>query len=498
MDDERGSAAAAATEPHPVGVTLVARAARFTALAQVVSQGVRFAANIVLARLLIPADFGVVAIALVVVAFLDQLRDLGTGSALIQRPNVDQVLRNSVFVLNLAMGLTLAGGMYVLSGPLAGVLGNPEAAPVLHAFAGIAVVSSLGQIHHSLLRRDLRFGELAVSTTASAVVTAAVSITGAAFGLSYWALVLGVAAGECVDTALVWYFDRWRPTRSISLASLRSIWGYSRNLFMSNMLFFFFNQVDKIIISRFLGAAPLGLYTMAKSTALAPVSSVSSVVAEVTFPAFSRRQSDNAALRTGYLRSSQVVALVTFPALFGLAAVAEPLIHVLLGERWAAAVPIVVWLAPAAAVQSVVSSSAQLMLAKGRSDWSYRWGLVYTVVLTGLTLVAVEWGIVAVAAAYTVGNLVLAPFGLMLAFHLIEMRLRDFVRGLLAHVLITGVMAGAVVGATTLLGNAGASYLVELLVGVGVGVLVYGGLLLLVKPQGLSEATTLVRRKVHR
>ncbi|HMM93441.1 lipopolysaccharide biosynthesis protein [Phycicoccus sp.] len=497
MDEDVRSAGATAPEGHQVGVTIVARAARYTAMAQVVSQGVRFGANIVLARLLLPADFGVVAIALVVVAFLDQLRDLGTGSALIQRPQADQVLRNSVFALNLGMGLLLGAGMFFLAEPLASGLGNPQSTGVLQAFAGIAVISSLGQIHHSLLRRDLRFGELAVSTTVAAVVTAAVSITGAALGMSYWALVLGVAVGESVDTAFVWWFDRWRPTRTISAASLGSIWGYSRNLFLSNMLFFFFNQVDKLIISRFLGAAPLGLYTMAKSTALAPVSSVSSVVAEVTFPAFSRRQSDNVALRSGYLRSSQVVALVTFPALFGLAAVAEPLIHVLLGEKWVDAVPIVVWLAPAAAVQSVVGSSAQLLLAKGRSDWSYRWGLVYTVVLTGLTLLAVQWGIVAVAAAYTIGNLVLAPFGLMLAFHHIEMRLRDFLRGLLPHVLLTAVMTAAVVGATTLVRGAGASWLVELVVGVAVGLVVFGGLVLLVKPPGLAAATSLVRRKVH-
>ena len=192
MDDPKASAAV--TTAEDVTTTSVARHTRHTAASQGFTQAVRFATTIVLARLLTPDDFGVVAIALVVSMLLDQLKDLGTGAAIVQRDVVDDALVNAVFYLNLALGAVLAGTMFLTAGPLAGLLGNPDAEPALQAFAAITFVTSFGQIHHSLLRRQMRFFDLAVITTVTAAVTAAVSISTAFMGLNYWSIVLGTAA----------------------------------------------------------------------------------------------------------------------------------------------------------------------------------------------------------------------------------------------------------------------------------------------------------------
>lgn len=473
----------------------VARGTRHTAAAQIVTQVVRFATNVALARLLSPDDFGVVAIALVVTLLLDQLKDLGTGLAIIQRETVDERLLNSVFYLNLALGVLLAGGIYASAGTVAGLLGNPDAAPVLQAFSGVTLVTSLAQIHHSLLRRDLRFYELAIVASSTAVVTAVVSIVAAFMGLNYWALVVGTIAGAVFGTVMVWIYDRWRPSLMFDLASLRSIWGFSFNLFLSNVLTLFFTQVDKVIISHFLGSAALGTYTLAQRTVTSPVTAVSTVVAEVTFPAFSRRQTEHAALRSGFVRSSAVVALVTFPVLFGFAALASPAVAVVFGARWSDMVPVIWLLAPVAAIQSVTAASSQILLAKGRSDVVYRLGIVYCVVLTAAGLIGVQWGLVGVAAALGAAILLITPFALMLAFREIELRLRDYLRAFIPHLWITSAMMLAVIAATFGVREAAGPAWLELVVGMGVGVAVFLLILLRVRPPAWDDALRTLRER---
>jgi PST family polysaccharide transporter len=253
--------------------------------------------------------------------------------------------------------------------------------------------------------------------------------------------------------------------------------------------------VDKLIISHFLGAGPLGSYTLAQRTVSAPVAAVGSAVGEVAFPAFSRRQDDNVALRSGFVRSSRVIALVTFPATVGLAILAAPFVSVVFGSQWDAVAPVVSVLAPIAAIQSVTFNSSQLLLAKGRSDWSYRWGMVYCVVLTVFELVGVKWGLFGTAVGFAVGVATLTPFSLMLAFHQVEMRLRDYLVALWPQFWITTVMAGFVGLALVVARAAAWGDLAALVAGTTAGVVVYGVLLLVVRPAALEDAMAALPRR---
>lgn len=471
----------------------VAQGTRHTAVSQAVTQGVRFLTNIILARLLDPRDFGVVAIVVVVSLLLDQLRDVGTGAAIIQRPTVDDKLLNAVFYLNLALGTLLGAGLWAISDPLADLLGDGQSSPVMKAFAGIAIVGSLGQIHHSLLRRELRYYEIAVAAAVAAIVTALVSILFASLGTAYWALVIGNAAGALVGTVMVWVYDRWRPTLQFDLGSLRLIWNYSIHLFMSNVLFFFFTQIDKVIINQVVGGAGVGLYTMAQRTVQAPMMSLSNVVGEVTFPAFSRRQDDNAALRSGFIRSSSVVAFVTFPVMFGIAAVAPSLVPVVLGSKWVELVPLIWILAPVAAIQSVTSASSQLLLAKGRSDLSFRWGLLYSVVILAFELYAVRWGVNGVAAAFGAGIFLVTGPGLVLAFRPIGLSLTKFLRALWPQLWITAAMVCATLLTTFAVRNLDEPRWIELGLGILVGAAVYLSLAFKTRMSALHDIVRVIR-----
>lgn len=476
-----------------VDVGVVASSTRSTAVAQGVTQTVRFGTNLVLARLLTPRDFGVVAVAILVTAFLDQFRDMGTGGAIIQRPTVNQVLLNTVFYLNVALGLIASLCLFLFASPLANLLGNPESAPVVQAFAAITLLNAIGQIHFSLLRRSMRFRQIALITATSAVVTAVLSVAGAAAGMRYWSLVIGTAMGVAVQTVMLWTLDRWRPTLSVSFASLRSIWRFSWHLFLSGIIFFAWNQTDKVVVGRATGGVGLGTYTMGQRIISTPLSALSAVIDDVTFPAFSRRQSDHAALRSGFTRSSNVIALVTFPLMLGLAVVAAPLVAVMLGPKWDALIPLIWVLAPAGAAQSVTTNTGQLLLAKGRADYTYRWGLLYVAVVTAFEIVGSRWGIVGIASGFAIGTLLLTPFSLMLAFHQIQMRLRDYLHSLWPYAWMAGVMALATAGVRVLMVGLGAPQIVELVCAVLTGCATYGGLLAVVRPPALRDALTTLR-----
>ena len=495
-----------ATRPPAVPVlsavdsAVVARNAKSTAAAQAVNQGVRFLTSIVMARLLTPHDFGIVALALVMSTFIDEIKDVGMGATIVQRRTVDHLLLSSVFYANVVIGAIASAALFLVSGPMCRLLGDAEATPAAQGFAAILFITSLGQIHLSLLRRTMQFRAIAVVTCVTGLVTAVVSIGCAVAGMTFWALVIGNGAGAVTGTLMYWHYDTWRPTRNASLTALRSVWGTSWNIFMVGFLTLIWVQLDKLIVSKFVGGVGLGLYTMGQRVVNTPLNAISGVLSDVNYSAFSRRQDDNAALQRGFIRASSAIALVTFPLMFGTAAVAAPLVPVVFGSQWDGLVPAIWLLAPAGAFASVTFNADQILRAKQRSDWSWRWGVVHLVVLGAAEYYCSRWGMVGVAAGYAVGTLVLMPFTLMLVFRSIEGRARSYARALTPYVAMATAMAAAVLGLTRLLDRAGASHLLQSVTGIACGMLVYGALVLLFRPAAFDDVLANVwkgRRHSH-
>lgn len=355
-----------------------------TATGQFAAQAVRLASNLALAHLLVPEDFGVVAVALILTTLMDQLKDLGTGAAIIQRKKLEDGLLSTVFYLNVALGLALAAGLYASAPLLATALGNPDAAPVIRAFAPVVVVTSLGQVHQALLRRHLQFGKAALITAISAITNAVVSIIGAVAGFGHWALVVGALVGATVGCVTLWFINSWRPAWELNLPALRRILGFSLGTFASNSLFIILNQADKAIIGSALGPVALGLYSLGQRTVTSPGNAVTSVLTDVTFPTFSRRQDDPSALRAGFMSAMQMTSLVMMPAMFGLAAVAPLLVHFAFGDSWSDMVPLMYVLGPTVVAQTLLAPTRQIITAQGRADLLVAWNIGYLIlVLTG-------------------------------------------------------------------------------------------------------------------
>jgi O-antigen/teichoic acid export membrane protein len=308
--------------------------------------------------------------------------------------------------------------------------------------------------------------------------------------------VLGNAAAAVTGTVMYWVYDTWRPTARASLAALRSVWRTSWHIFLVGFLTLIWVQADKVIVSSFAGAVALGTFVMAQRVVTTPTGAISAMLSDVAYAAFARRQDDNAALRTGFMRSSAVIALITFPMMFGVAAVAAPLVPVVFGDRWTGLVPVIWLLAPACAFSSVTFNCDQILRAKQRSDWSWRWGVVHLVVLGGIELFMVQhWGIVGVAAGYLVGTLLLMPFTIIMAFKPIQGRPTDYARALFPAFWMSTLMAGAAVLVVTVLGRAGANDALQAGAGIVTGAALYLGLLAAVRPPAFRDFLSVARAR---
>lgn len=475
----------------------VVSGARVVVLAQIFTLSTRFVMSVVLAILLLPRDIGVVAIAQTVMLFFDQIRDMGTGIALIQKAQLRNPMICTVFLFNVLLGAGLMLAQVALSEPVGAVMHEPQAGTILLALAPIPFVLSLGQVHHALLRRDLKYRQIAILNALAALANALASLLGALAGMGPWALALGIAVGYCVDTMLSWYFDDWRPWAAwkVEWRSMRDIAGFSTRIFAANAVGFLFSQSDKLLVGRWLGAGPLGLYSLAQRVLSYPRAAVSNMVGEVTLPAFAKHQADNVALQKGFVRAARVVALLTFPVMAGAAAVARPTVDGGLGPAWHGLTPLIWILAPLGAVQSITTLAGGLIVAKGRGGGYLSWTLLSSV--PGLALFAIglqwslNWACIAGAGVY----LLLTPLLLFLCFREVHLSVRTFARHMLAVTAISTVMAGVVVAVDATLGTS-LPHLATMVVGIGVGVIVYVALLAIVRPAALTDtAEALFSRK---
>jgi PST family polysaccharide transporter len=394
------------------------------------------------ARLLGPGAYGVMAMANLLLVLVGTLRDLGTGTAIIQRANVSDRLLSSLLWVNFLMGLA-AAALVIGSAPLmANFFHTPLLFPILAVLSISFWLTSSGIVHNSLLFREMQYKKLAIADLSSAILSYLTALICAYAGYGVWSLVLANIANSLSTTLLYWIFCRWRPHLVFDRKEVRSVLGFSLNLSGFVLVNYFSRNADNIIVGRVRGQSELGDYQMAYNLMLTPLANISAIIAQVTFPAFSRIQDDNSRFRSAFVRQSMLVGLITFPMMAGMGILADPMIRAVLGSRWTGAIPIFQILAPVGLVQSVVTLVGQIYTAKARTDLMFRWGVATSVILVLAFLVGVRQGAVGVALAYAIVYLAVIVYPTFyLPFRLIDLRVHDFARALFPQILVTLIMS---------------------------------------------------------
>lgn len=468
---------------------------RWGVVSQLGLQLTRLATQVVLTRLLLPEDFGLVTLGFTFVLLLDLLKDLGTVAVIVQRPSVSNGLVNTLFAVNVAIGAAFAATFALLAPLLARTIEDDRATGVFQALGASLFITSLGLVHQAMLRRRRRFRSLAMVALGNALVNSAVSIVLAAAGVTIWALVIGQLAGAAVGVALAWRASGVRIGRQRSSpGEMRGVWDFGLSLTAFNIFNYLFLNADKIIVGTFLGARALGIYGLGQRVLFYPVRSVTQMLQQVLFPTFARL--DDGAIRRGYLRACAGIAFVTFPLMTGVTVVSGPLVRTVFGGEWADAVPVITILAPVGMLHSLHFTVGAIYTAKAKGRALLWWGLGSGVITVAAYFAGLPWGIEGMATAYAIAAVLLTYPAFAIPFRFIGLRVHELWRAVQPVALMTAIMAVVVLlsrwGVRALGGGDGA----ELAVGVAMGAVCYGALTLASRPAALADVRRLVGRQL--
>jgi polysaccharide transporter, PST family len=451
----------------------VVRGIAWKGTSQIVLQLSRVAVAIILARLLSPDDYGVAGMVLVFSSLGLVFADVALGSALVQRRSLSDADCSTVFWTSVAAGtaFTLLG--VVMSGPIASFYGEPGVQPLFAALSLSFVVTSLATTQEALLVREMSFRALELRLMGGTLVGAVVGIGSAFAGYGAWAIIAQQLAIALTSTILIWVASPWRPSLTFSRTSLRTLGGFSANVFGQRLLFYLHRHADNLLIGRFLGAAALGVYTVGYNVMLVPFSRIAGPIQEVLLPAFARIQDKPQRIAELWVRAMRLVGAISIPALMGLTIVASDFVDTVLGERWGEVAPVVQVLAWVGLLQSLQTINSNILLALDRTSTLLRYSVTFFAVHVVGFVVGLHWGVLGVASAYAVSSTIVEPLYAWLTARALNVTPWILLRGL------SGVLQASLVMATTVfvvrfaLVHADVSTGRRLLIAIVVGAIVY-------------------------
>jgi O-antigen/teichoic acid export membrane protein len=397
---------------------------RWSAISTVGREASRLIFTVLLARIIGPEPFGIVAQATVYIGVVGLLLDQGFSSALIQRRRLEKDLPGAVVTVNLVIGAVLSLATLAVAPLWADFMSTPQLTLVLAVLAPGLLIRAVAITPRALLLREMAFRKIGIADVGSALVGGVLGVVVAMLGGSYWALVVQTLSTDALLAALLLLgAGRWPNLR---FRVLRQIAGFSGRAFAAGLLINSVSRnIDSLLIGRYLGPEPLAFYGMANRLLLLPVRLVSTTVGGVLFPAFSRLAGKLGTLRIELARATRVIAVLALPAMALISAAAPQLIQVLFGQEWLPAVPIVQVLALTGAMQTIYQpTTAPLILGLGHARLNLRYAWLTTLVSTVGIVGGLPFGAFGVAVGYTIATGLLTPVEWLIRRRLLGITLR--------------------------------------------------------------------------
>lgn len=417
---------------------------------QVVQQVVTFGLGILLARMLGPEAYGLVAMAMVFIAYTNIFSDLGLTAALIQRKSPAPIHYSSAFILNLAISCLFLVLTLVMAPLVAGFFRAPELTAIVRVLSVNFVLSSFAVVQSAYLRKQLDFKTLRVCGFIASVVSGVVGVIMAAAGFGVWSLVWHSVLGNLILSILLWSASPWRPSLEFRLSALRDLWSFGFNIFLSGLLEKLAQRIDELVIGRIFDAALLGLYAKAKHLNRFITLYSSHTIGSVTFPALASIQDDPARLRRATQRMIDVITMVSLAVTGALFLAAEPLIVLLLTETWRGAVPLFELLCWSGMFYPINAAQLSILRAQGRSTLLLRLELVKKAIYFTSIAIGFSFGmkgfLVALAVQSVIGttiNLRYTGEALGLPFWAQVMRTLRPIAAMVAAVVAAALLPGA-------------------------------------------------------
>lgn len=369
------------------------------------AQGIALVVSIVLARILDPSVYGTVSLIVVFTSILEVFVDGGLGNALIQKIDADEIDFSSVFFFNIVLCVVLYLMMYLASPGIARFYNMPEIVPVIRVLCLSIVISGVRNIQQAYVAKNFLFKRFFFATLCGTVISAIVGILMAYNGFGVWALVGQSLSNICTGTIVLWLTVRWRPQWVFSFSRLRVLLSYGWKLMASSVIDKLYNDLRVLVIGKVYSAKDLAYYNTGAQVPYAIVNNVNTTIDSVLFPAISTEQKDVNRVLSIARRSIKTGTFIMAPLMLGLAAIAEPLVSLVLTDKWLPSVPFIRIFCVSFMFYPINSANLSAIKALGRSDLVLKLEIIKKVLGITIILITMWISVKAIALGLLVGSL---------------------------------------------------------------------------------------------
>lgn len=367
--------------------------AKWSFIDNIANQGVTFLVGLILARLLTPAEYGIMAIITIFIAISTSIIDSGFSNALIRKVRVQRIDYNTVFFFNIVVSVALYLVLWVAAPAISLFFKEAILTDVLRLIGGVLVINALGIIPRTILVKNIDFKTQTKVSVIASVGSGVVGIGMALTGWGVWSLVWQQLSRQALNTLFLGLFCRWIPVWEFSMKSFKEMFSFGYKLLLSGLLDTIYKDIYYVIIGRFYSSAQLGQYTRAQQFNMVFSSNLTYVVQRVSFPVLSAIQEDPERLRETYRKVIKMTMLVTFACMLGLAAVAKPLILMLIGEKWLPAVSFLQIICFSGMLYPLHAINLNILQVKGRSDLFLKLEVIKKTIAIGPMVIGIFYGI---------------------------------------------------------------------------------------------------------
>ena len=454
-------------------------------------QAIQFVVMIFMARILTPADYGIVGMVTIFIAVSQSLIDSGFSQALIRKQNRTEIDNSTVFYFNIGVGAILYFTLFFCAHPIARFYDQPILIPVVRLVSLSLPLNSLAVVQRALLTTNLDFKTQAKASFSGAIATGAVGLSMAYTGWGVWAIVWCQIAGTAVNVALLWIFAKWRPSWAYSVKSFKELFNFGSKLLVSGLIDTLYRNIYLIVIGKIFKAADLGFYTRAKNFSDFASSNLTGILQRVSYPVLCTIQDEDLRLSEVYRKILRVSAFVIFPLMTGMAGVAKPMIVSILTEKWLYTSVLLVPICLAGMWYPIHAINLNLLQVKGRSDLFLRLEIIKKAIGIAILIGTIPLGLYWMCWGVVGGSIISLIINTYYTGKLINLGFFKQMKDLLPTLLLSlasGVGAWALVSFVSMPPGG------ALAAGVGVGILIYVGGAKLLHFKEFTEICSIVKR----
>ena len=368
------------------------------------AEGVSLIVSIVLARILSPETYGIVAIVTVFTSIMQVFIDSGMGNALIQKKNADNIDFSTVFYFNITVCLILYTLMFIAAPYIAHFYKMPELTPVVRFLSLTLIISGVKNVQQAYVSRHMMFKKFFFSTLGGTITAAVIGIYLAYHGFGVWALVTQQLVNAAIDTLILWITVKWRPDPVFSFERLRSLFSYGWKLLVSGLLDTFYNNLRQLIIGKMYSSSDLAYYNQGKKYTQVMVTTINSSIDSVLLPAMSKVQDEISRVKSMTRRSIKTSTFLIAPIMLGIAGSSTQIVSVLLTDKWLPCVPFMIIFCIVYVFYPIHTANLNAIKAVGRSDLFLKLEIIKKIVGFALIFISMWFGVMAMAYSMLVSS----------------------------------------------------------------------------------------------